>query len=154
MRSRLLLGTFVAALLAPGLLVWAPAAHAVTIYKWTGAESTGWGNPKNWEPNGKPKDGDGVELGPGARPTITDVPDIQLSTLSVTGSTDGLVSMSGEGHVITGNLQWNGGDINVDLTVSAPPLDPMPSFIAMGNTPMRFGYGGEPRCSPSTAPCR
>lgn len=100
------------------------------------------GNPKNWEPNGKPKDGDGVELGPGARPTITEVPDITLATLSVTGSTDGLVSMSGEGHVITGNLQWNGGDINVDLTVSAPPLDPMPSFISMGNTPMRFGYGG------------
>lgn len=143
MRSRLLLGSFIAALLAPGILFWTPTAHAATIYKWTGAESTVWGNPKNWEPNGKPKDGDGVTLGPGARPTITEVPDIQLSTLQVTGSTDGLVSMLGEGHVITGNLQWNGGDIGVDLTVSAPPLDPMPSFIAMGNTPMRFGYGGD-----------
>ena len=132
MRSRVLLGSFIVTLLAPGLLVWTPAAHAVTIYKWTGAESTVWGNPKNWEPNGKPKDGDGVELGPGARPTITEVPDISLSTLSVTGNTDGLVSMSGEGHVITGNLKWNGGDINVDLTVSAPPLDPTPSYIMMG----------------------
>src|SRR3954451_23390732 len=141
MRPVTLLGTVVGTLLAALLVPFAPA-HAVTIYKWTGAESTLWGNPKNWEPNGKPKDGDGVQLGPGARPTITEVPDIQLSTLQVTGSTDALVSMSGDGEVITGNLQWNGGDINTGLMVSAPPLDPTPSFIAMGNTPMRFGGGG------------
>ena len=142
LRSATLLGTFVAALLAPGLVFWTPAAHAVTTYTWTGAESTVWGNTKNWDPQGKPQTGDSVELGPGARPTITDVPDIQLGTLTVTGSTDGLVSMSGPGQVLTGSLQWNGGDINTDLMVSAPPLDPTPSFIMMGQTPMHFGGGG------------
>lgn len=141
MRPVTLLGTVVGTLLV-ALLVPVQPAHAVTTYKWTGAQSTLWGNPKNWEPEGKPQNGDIVQLGPGPRSTITEVPDITLGSLQVTGSTDGLVSMSGEGDVITGNLQWNGGDINVDLMVSAPPLDPMPSFIAMGNTPMRFGYGG------------
>ena len=142
MRSATLLGTFVAMLLAPGLVIWTPAAHAVTTYKWTGAESTVWGNTKNWDPQGKPQTGDSVELGPGARPTITDVPDIQLGTLAVSGSTGGLVSMSGPGQVITGSLQWNGGDINTDLIVSAPPGDPTPSYIMMGSTPMHFGSGG------------
>jgi hypothetical protein len=142
MRSGMLLGTFVAALLAPGLLVWTPAAHAATTYTWRGAESTVWGTKKNWEPEGVPKDGDSVQLGPGPRPTITDVPDVSLTMLTVTGSADGLVSMSGEGSVLTGSLQWNGGDINTDLMVSAPPLDPTPSYIMMGQTPMHFGYGG------------
>jgi len=100
-----------------------------------------WGNKKNWNPEGVPQNGDSVQLSYGPRSTITEVPDIQLAMLTVTGSTDGLVSMSGTGQVITGSLQWNGGDINTDLMVSAPPLDPTPSFIMMGQTPMRFGGG-------------
>lgn len=140
MRPVTLLGAVVATLIA--LLVPVPPASAATTYTWSGAESTVWNNKKNWRPEGVPKDGDAVELAAGPRPTITDVPDVTLTSLSVTGSTDGLVSMSGPGQVITGSLRWNGGDINVDLMVSAPPLDPTPSFIMMGQTPMHFG-GGE-----------
>lgn len=141
MRPVTLLGALVATLLSV-LLVPAPPANAATTYSWSGAESTVWGNKKNWNPEGVPKDGDAVELAAGSRPTITDVPDVTLTSLSVTGSTDGLVSMSGTGQVIAGSLRWNGGDINVDLMVSAPPLDPTPSFIMMGQTPMHFGGGG------------
>ncbi|ABL83144.1 MULTISPECIES: hypothetical protein [unclassified Nocardioides] len=139
MRPLTLLGAVVATLLA--LLVPVSPATAATTYTWTGAESNAWGNKKNWNPEGVPQNGDSVQLGPGPRPTITDVPDVQLAMLTVNGSTDGLVSMSGPGQVITGSLQWNGGDINVDLMVSAPPLDPTPSFIMMGQTPMHFGNG-------------
>lgn len=138
MRPVTLLGTVVGTLLA-ALLVPVSPAHAVTTYTWQGTESSVWGNKKNWQPEGVPQNGDSVQLAYGPRPTITDVPDIQLAMLSVTGSPDGLVSMSGPGEVITGSLQWNGGDINTGLVVSAPPLDPMPSFIMMGQTPMRFG---------------
>ena len=141
MRPATLLGAVVATLLLT-LLVPVPPASAATTYTWSGAESTVWGNKKNWRPEGVPKDGDAVELAAGPRPTITDVPDVTLTSLSVTGSTDGLVSMSGLGQVITGSLRWNGGDINTDLMVSAPPLDPTPSFITMGQTPMHFGGGG------------
>lgn len=140
MRLVTLLGTVVTMVLV-AILVPVPAAQAATTYTWSGAESTVWGNRKNWNPEGVPKDGDAVELGPGPRPTITEVPDVTLTSLSVTGSTDGLVSMTGPGQVITGSLRWNGGDINVDLMVSAPPLDPTPSYIMMGQTPMRFGNG-------------
>ena len=140
MRPVTLLGAVVATLrctlLAPG-----PPASAATTYTWSGAESNVWNNKKNWRPEGVPKDGDAVELGPGPRPTITDVPDVSLTSLSVTGSTDGVVSMTGTGQVITGSLRWNGGDINVDLMVSAPPLDPTPSYIMMSDTPMHFGNG-------------
>ncbi len=142
MRLVTLLGAAVAMLLSV-ILVPVPPATAATTYTWSGAESTVWGNKKNWNPEGVPKDGDAVELGPGPRPTITEVPDVSLTSLSVTGSTDGLVSMSGPGEVITGSLRWNGGDINTSLMVSAPPLDPTPSFIMMGQTPMHFGSGGE-----------
>lgn len=141
MRPVTLLGTVVVTLLST-VLVAVPPAHAATTYSWRGIESTVWGNKKNWEPEGVPKDGDAVELAPGGRPTITDVPDVTLTSLSVTGSPDGLVSMSGEGSVITGSLRWSGGDINVNLTVSAPPLDPTPSYIMASGTPMRFGGGG------------
>lgn len=140
MRPATLLGAVVATLLFT-LLVPVPPASAATTYTWSGAESNVWTNKKNWRPEGVPKDGDAVELGPGPRPTITDVPDVSLTSLSVTGSTDGLVSMSGTGQVITGSLRWNGGDINTDLVVSAPPLDPTPSYIMMGQTPMHFGNG-------------
>ena len=142
MRPVTLLGMVVGTLLA-ALLVPVSPAHAVTTYTWRGTESTVWGNKKNWEPEGIPQNGDSVQLAYGPRPTITDVPDVQLAMLSVTGSTDGLVSMSGPGEVITGSLQWNGGDINTGLVVSAPPLDPMPSFIMIGQTPMRFGGAEE-----------
>ncbi len=141
MRPVALLGAVIATLFAT-LLVPVPPANAATTYTWSGAESNVWNNKKNWRPEGVPKDGDAVELGPGPRPTITDVPDVTLTSLSVTGSSDGLVSMTGPGQVITGSLRWNGGDINTDLMVSAPPLDPTPSFIMMGQTPMHFG-GGE-----------
>lgn len=140
MRPVTLLGTTIAAMLLALLVPVSPAA-AATTYTWTGAESNAWGNKKNWNPEGVPQNGDSVQLGPGPRPTITDVPDIQLAMLTVNGSTDGLVSMTGPGQVITGSLQWNGGDINTDLMVSAPPLDPTPSFIMMGQTPMHFGNG-------------
>lgn len=143
MRPLTLLGAVVAMLLAAILVPVSPAQAAPTSYTWRGAIDNSWGNKKNWEPEGVPQNGDMVILGYGPRPTITGVPDVTLTSLQVTGSPDGLVSMSGEGHVITGSLQWNGGDINVDLTVSAPPLDPMPSFITISQTPMRFGYGGE-----------
>ena len=129
------LTTALALVLAP-----VPAAHAATTYTWTGMEGTDWGNKKNWNPEGVPQDGDAVELGPGPRPTITGVDrDVTLSSLKVTGSDAGLVSISGEGTLTVGNLQWSGGDINVSVTVSAPPLDPQPSFIARGEVPMRFG---------------
>jgi hypothetical protein len=140
MRPVTLLGTTVAAMLLALLVPVAPA-HAATTYTWRGTESTVWGNKKNWNPEGVPQNGDSVQLSYGPRPTITEVPDIQLAMLTVTGSTDGLVSMTGPGQVITGSLQWNGGDINTDLMVSAPPLDPTPSFIMMGQTPMHFGNG-------------
>lgn len=140
MRPVTLLGSTVAAMLL-SLLVPVGPAHAATTYTWRGTESTVWGNKKNWNPEGVPQNGDSVQLSYGPRPTITEVPDVQLAMLTVTGSTDGLVSMTGPGQVITGSLQWNGGDINTDLMVSAPPLDPTPSFIMMGQTPMHFGNG-------------
>ena len=108
MRPVTLLGAVAATLLSL-LVVPAPPANAATTYTWSGAENNAWGNKKNWNPEGVPKDGDAVELGPGPRPTITDVPDVTLTSLSVTGSPDGLVSMSGRGQVITGSLRWNGG---------------------------------------------
>lgn len=142
MRLVTLLGAVVATVLAAVLVPVSPA-HAQTTYTWRGSINTVWGNPKNWEPEGIPQNGDSVVLGPGARPTITGVQDVTLASLAVTGSPDATVSMSGEGHLITGNLQWNGGDIAVDLTVSAPPLDPTPSFITISQVPMRFGGGGD-----------
>lgn len=126
--------------LAVGLvLAPVPAAHAANTYTWTGKESNDWGNRKNWQPEGVPQNGDSVELGPGPRPTITGVKDVTLASLKVTGSDAGLVSMSGDATVTVGNLQWQGGDINVGLTISAPPFDPQPSFIARQEVPMRFG---------------
>lgn len=143
MRPLTLLGAVVATLLASVLVPVTPAHAAPTTYTWRGAVSTNWGTPKNWEPEGIPQNGDAVILNPGPRATITDVQDVTLSSLAVTGSPDGAVSMSGDAHVITGSLQWNGGDINVDLTVSAPPLDPMPSYLTISQVPMRFGSGGD-----------
>ncbi|WP_296602390.1 hypothetical protein [Nocardioides sp.] len=142
MRPLTLLGGVVATLVVTLLVPVAPA-HATTTYTWSGAESNVWGNKKNWRPEGVPKDGDAVELGPGPRSNITEVPDVTLTSLSVSGDPTAprAVSMTGEGQVITGSLQWNGGDINTDLMVSAPPLDPTPSYIMMGQSPMRFGNG-------------
>lgn len=142
MRLVTLLGAVAATVLAAVLVPVSPA-HAQTTYTWRGSINTMWGNPKNWEPEGIPQNGDAVVLGPGARPTITGVPDVTLASLAVTGSPDATVSMAGDGHVFTGSLQWNGGDIDVDLTVSAPPLDPMPSFITISQVPMSFGAGGD-----------
>jgi hypothetical protein len=124
----------------------APAARAATAYTWTGAESSAWGAIANWSPPGIPQDGDSVTLGPvgpGATPAVTSVPDVTLASLTVAGSGQQAVSLSGDGDVLVGTLQWTGGDINVDLTVSAPPLDPVPSVIQPGDTPLRFGFGGE-----------
>ncbi len=141
MRPLTLLGAVVATLVA--LLVPVPPASAATTYTWSGAESNAWGNKKNWRPEGVPKDGDAVELGPGPRSNITEVPDVTLTSLSVTGDPEAPrgVAMSGPGQIITGSLRWSGGDIDVDLMVSAPPLDPTPSYIMMGQSPMRFGGG-------------
>lgn len=139
MRLLTLALTFALTLSASLVLAPVPAAHAATTYTWTGKESNDWGNRKNWQPEGVPQNGDSVELGPGPRPTITGVRDVTLASLKVTGSDAGLVSMSGDATVTVGNLQWQGGDINVGLTVSAPPFDPQPSFIARQEVPMRFG---------------
>ncbi len=131
--------------LVPVTALEAAPARAVTSYKWTGDVSSVWGTTDNWDPKGVPQNGDLVTLGPvgpNGVATITGVPDITLASLTVAGDPEQAVSMSGEGHVIVGNLQWTGGDISVDLTVSAPPLDPNPSFISPGQTPLRFGYGG------------
>ncbi|CAN5561696.1 hypothetical protein BH11ACT8_BH11ACT8_28640 [soil metagenome] len=128
------------------LPVTAVPAHAVTSYTWKGEQDSSWSTPANWDPMGVPANGDSVVLGPvgpAGTPAVTGVPDVSLGMLSVSGSPDQAVSLSGDGNVIVGNLQWSGGDISVDLTVSAPPLDPNPSIITPGQTPLRFGYGGQ-----------
>lgn len=124
----------------------ATTAHAATIYTWTGEQTSQWGNPQNWSPQGIPGNGDGVSLAArpaGSHSTIENVPDVTLSQLTVQGDPNTGVSFSGTGHVIVGNLQWTGGAINVDLTVSAPPLDPTPSLISPQQTPLTFGAGGD-----------
>ncbi|WP_148614192.1 hypothetical protein [Nocardioides rubriscoriae] len=116
----------------------APPARAVTAYTWQGTQSTLWSDMRNWEPQGIPEDGDSVTLPTG---TITGVPTVTLGMLTVNGSPDAATSLSGEGTVSVGTLLWQGGDINVDLEVGA--LGALPSIIAPGNTPLRFGYGGQ-----------
>ena len=152
-RPRTLSAAALAALLAlvtalAGLTVVAGAtpAYAATVYTWTGSVSPQWGNPQNWSPQGIPANGDGVSVGPrppGSHSTVENVPDVTLSQLTVTSDPNNAVSFSGPGHVIVGNLQWTGGAINVDLTVSAPPLDPTPSLISPQQTPLTFGSGGD-----------
>lgn len=111
------------------------AAEGPTIYQWTGAESTVFNNMKNWQPEGVPKDGDGVSLAVGPRPTITDVPDIVLSALTVSGDREKLVSLSGPGTVtVAGPLVWGGGDIGVDLV-----LAPLAPGLITPSAPMHFG---------------
>lgn len=110
-------------------------AEGPTIYQWTGTQSTVWGNNLNWQPEGVPQAGDGVSLGPGPRPTITEVPDVVLSALTVSGDPDQLVSLSGPGTVtVAGPLVWGGGDIGVDLV-----LEQLAVGLLTPSAPMRFG---------------
>jgi hypothetical protein len=143
-RPRTLSAALAAVVTLAGLAVVAAStpAHAATIYTWTGDVSPQWGDPLNWSPPAVPQNGDGVSLSPrppGDYSTIENVPDVTLSQLTVSGE----VAFSGTGHVIVGNLQWTGGAINVDLTVSAPPLDPLPSMVSPQQTPLTFGAGGD-----------
>ncbi len=129
-----------------GIVAGAAPAHAATIYTWTGDVSPQWGNPQNWSPQGIPGNGDGVSLAArpsGSHSNIENVPDVTLSQLTVQGDPSTSVAFSGDSHVIVGNLQWTGGAINVDLTVSAPPLDPLPSLVSPQQTPLTFGAGGD-----------
>jgi hypothetical protein len=146
-RPRLLAAALATVVGLAGLsIVVATPAHAATIYTWTGEQTDQWGNPQNWSPQGIPTNGDGVSLAArpaGSHSNIENVPDVTLSQLTVQGDPDTGVSFSGSGHVIVGNLQWTGGAINVDLTVSAPPLDPTPSLISPQQTPLTFGAGGD-----------
>jgi len=110
-------------------------AAGPTIYTWVGTQSTVWGNNKNWEPEGVPQAGDGVSLAPGPRPTITEVPDVLLSALTVSGDPDQLVSLSGPGTVtVAGPLVWGGGDIGVDLV-----LEQLGVGLLTPSAPMHFG---------------
>lgn len=143
-RPRTLSAALAAAVALSGLAVVAASApaSAATIYTWTGDVSPQWGNPLNWSPQAVPQNGDGVSLAPrppGDYSSIENVPDVTLSQLTVSGD----VAFSGDSHVIVGNLQWTGGAVNVDLTVSAPPLDPVPSMISPQQTPLTFGAGGD-----------
>lgn len=142
MRTRTLLTALAVAL--PFLTVLgpvAPAHAAPTSFTWTGVQSSSWGNPQNWMPSDRaPENGDSVTIGVSGR-NPTDVPDITLAMLTVNGSPDSLVSLSGEGHVFAQQLQWTGGDINVDLTVGG--LGAPPSFIRQTTNMMRFGGGGD-----------
>ena len=110
-------------------------AEGPTIYKWMGTESTLWNNRKNWDPEGVPQTGDGVSLAVGPRPTITEVPDIVLSSLTVSGDREKLVSMSGPGTVtVAGPLTWGGGDIGVNLVLAQLGVGAI-----LPSAPMHFG---------------
>ncbi|WP_091025784.1 hypothetical protein [Nocardioides szechwanensis] len=112
------------------------AAAGPTIYTWTGAQSTVWGNNLNWNPEGVPQAGDGVSLSPGPRATITDVPDIILSALTVSGDPDEAVSITGPGTVtVAGPFAWSGGDIGVDLELAQLGV----GVISPSSDPMHFG---------------
>lgn len=112
------------------------AAAGPTIYKWMGTQSTVWGNNKNWDPEGVPQAGDGVTLAAGPRSTITDVPDIVLSSLTVSGDPDEAVSMNGPGTVtVAGPFAWSGGDIGVDLELAQLGV----GVISPSSDPMHFG---------------
>ncbi|MDO9457827.1 hypothetical protein [Nocardioides sp.] len=119
----------------------APPAHAgPTSFTWTGAQDNGWGNKMNWSPSDRaPENGDSVSIGPAAR-NPTNVPDISLATLSVSGSPDSLVSVSGPGTITAQQLVWQGGDIDVNLVVGG--LGAPPSIVSPMQSPLRFGSGG------------
>lgn len=111
-------------------------AEGPTIYNWIGTASTIWANKKNWSPEGVPQTGDGVSLSPSAlRDQITEVPDIVLSSLQVSGEQNAPVSMSGTGLVtVAGPLTWSGGDIAVDLVLAQGGV----GALAPG-APLHFG---------------
>jgi hypothetical protein len=118
----------------------ASPAHAATTYTWTGAVSSSWGNAENWTPSDRPpQNGDSVSVGPAAR-NIASVPDINLATLTITGGEDANVVFSGDSHVFAQTLLWQGGNIDVDLTVGG--IGAPPSFITQEPETSRFG-GGE-----------
>jgi len=115
---------------AVSLLGFAPAASAEegsTSYTWIGntqdpaADNTSWGDEKNWEPNGTPKDGDSVvlELPPGrCAANITGAPAVELSNFTMQGGGSSCgVALHGQHITVTGLFQWNGGTIDAPLTM-------------------------------------
>jgi hypothetical protein len=101
-----------------------------TTYNWVGntqdpaADNHSWSDKKNWDPQGEPKDGDSVviELPPGRCAAHVDgVPGIELKnfTMQESGSSGacGVGIFGGSNVKVTGLFQWNGGQINVPMTM-------------------------------------
>src|SRR3954449_6695250 len=113
----------VAALVLPtlALLGLAGPAHAATSYTWTGATSFAWSTASNWSPAGVPTTGDSVTVNGASavRLSVTGVPAVSLQDLSVTTAPGDNVFIGGTGPVsVTGAFSWNGGDLDLPLTVA------------------------------------
>ncbi len=130
-RLGIMLAVAAGAALTVGL---APAASADdgggTTYNWVGntqdpaADNHSWGDKKNWDPQEVPKDGDSVviELPPGRCAAHVDgVPAVELKnfTMQESGASGacGVGIFGGSNVKVTGLFQWNGGQINVPMTM-------------------------------------
>ena len=118
----------------------ASADDGGTTYTWIGntqdpaADNHTWGEKKNWEPQGVPKDGDSVviELPPGRCAAHVDgVPATELKNFTMQGQSQGCgVSVTGGHLTVTGLFQWNGGTIDTPLT-----MDGIGSIMGLSQQP-------------------
>ena len=110
-----------------GAVLAAPAFASATAYTWIGADPElahpgdghSWGDAANWTPQGVPGDGDSVSI---AEPSsncsahVDGIPAVTLANLAV-GATKCGTTLVGQGIVVTGTFDWNGGEIDTPLTL-------------------------------------
>jgi hypothetical protein len=110
------------------LLAAAPAAHAgltgTSTYTWTGAVSSTWSDPGNWEPNGVPANGDSLVFPNTDRDaTVNDL--VGLTLQNVTFRSIETISVTGNALTLAGDLTMPEDlatvDWDVDTVLSAGP---------------------------------
>lgn len=99
------------------LLTGPELSRSQTTYTWANPASGGaWNNSANWTPNtGFPADGDNAVINPTASITITNVPAISISTITIGGAslTDSVILTASSTDTLTvnGNVTVTGGGL-------------------------------------------
>ncbi|MEO8150883.1 MAG: T9SS type A sorting domain-containing protein [Bacteroidia bacterium] len=71
------------------LIAGAPVVSVATLptnYLWIGTGTSSWNSAANWQPNGVPADDDAVAFNNSGTVTVTNVPNVTLTSLSVSGT--------------------------------------------------------------------
>lgn len=145
---------FLSAVLSVGLLAVAslvlradPASASTTYTFKGGGDGHSWGQPKNWDPEGIPQDGDSVVVD--ANWTVLGVPTISLEQLSVSGSeTGGGPHLVGAQSTITTKvLNWSQGTISASIVVSDAA-----QMLVLGMDPRRIPPNLSNASTPQAAP--